>query len=162
MTVAALTLSEKRTFTMMIREGVAMHAFNGELFVQATRDTRPSRLFRTQFRMVSPKRISNPNNTSDSRNCRAGVQINDSGAALGYYVSEDGILAGCRRNGHGYPASYPAGALRSFTSLNPWRTGRPAVQMCFYSVMEQMKMLDTLQNTQLQKRHCEGDVCRHH
>ena len=67
-----------------------MHAFNGELFVQATWDTSPSRLFRTQFRMVSPKRISNPNNTGDSRNCRAGVQINDSGAALGYYVSEDG------------------------------------------------------------------------
>lgn len=67
---------------MMIREGVAMHAFNGELFVQATWDTSPSRLFRTQFRMVSPKRISNPNNTGDSRNCRAGVQINDSGAGI--------------------------------------------------------------------------------
>ncbi len=116
---------------MMIREGVAMHAFNGELFVQATWDTSSSRLFRTQFRMVSPKRISNPNNTGDSRNCRAGVQINDSGAALGYYVSEDGYPAGCRRNGHGYPVSYPAGAPRSFTFLNPWRTGRPAVQMCF-------------------------------
>lgn len=50
-----------------------MHAFNGELFVQATWDTSPSRLFRTQFRMVSPKRISNPNNTGDSRNCRAGA-----------------------------------------------------------------------------------------
>lgn len=42
-----------------------------------------------------------------------------------------GILAGCRRNGHGYPVSYPAGVPRSFTFLNPWRTGRPAVQMCF-------------------------------
>ncbi|GHL72266.1 hypothetical protein ECZU34_00140 [Escherichia coli] len=30
-----------------------MHAFNGELFVQATWDTSSSRLFRTQFRMVS-------------------------------------------------------------------------------------------------------------
>ena len=38
---------------MLIREGVAMHAFNGELFVQATWDTSPSRLFRTQFRMGS-------------------------------------------------------------------------------------------------------------
>ncbi len=85
-----IDVERKRTFTMMIREGVAMHAFNGELFVQATWDTSSSRLFRTQFRMVSPKRISNPNNTGDSRNCRAGVQINDSGAALGYYVSEDG------------------------------------------------------------------------
>ncbi|WP_407224332.1 phage portal protein [Escherichia coli] len=126
-----IDVERKRTFTMMIREGVAMHAFNGELFVQATWDTSPSRLFRTQFRMVSPKRISNPNNTGDSRNCRAGVQINDSGAALGYYVARTAILAGCRRNGHGYPVSYPAGAPRSFTFLNPWRTGRPAVQMCF-------------------------------
>ncbi len=116
---------------MMIREGVAMHAFNGELFVQATWDTSPSRLFRTQFRMVSPKRISNPNNTGDSRNCRAGVQINDSGAALDITSARTAILAGCRRNGHGYPVSYPAGAPRSFTFLNPWRTGRPAVQMCF-------------------------------
>ena len=29
----------KRTFTMMIREGVAMHAFNGELCTQATWDS---------------------------------------------------------------------------------------------------------------------------
>ncbi|EFN6113528.1 phage portal protein [Escherichia coli] len=60
-----IDVERKRTFTMMIREGVAMHAFNGELFVQATWDTSSSRLFRTQFRMVSPKRISNPNNTGD-------------------------------------------------------------------------------------------------
>lgn len=59
-----IDVERKRTFTMMIREGVAMHAFNGELFVQATWDTSPSRLFRTQFRMVSPKRISNPNNSA--------------------------------------------------------------------------------------------------
>lgn len=32
-----IDVERKRTFTMMIREGVAMHAFNGELFVQATR-----------------------------------------------------------------------------------------------------------------------------
>lgn len=62
-----IDVERKRTFTMMIREGVAMHAFNGELFVQATWDTSSSRLFRTQFRMVSPKRISNPNNTGDIR-----------------------------------------------------------------------------------------------
>ncbi|WP_407221415.1 phage portal protein [Escherichia coli] len=31
-----IDVERKRTFTMMIREGVAMHAFNGELFVQAT------------------------------------------------------------------------------------------------------------------------------
>lgn len=37
-----------------------MHAFNGELFVQATWDTSSSRLFRTQFRMVSPEAHQQP------------------------------------------------------------------------------------------------------
>ena len=64
-----------------------MHAFNGELFVQATRDTSPSRLFRTQFRMVPPEAHQQPEQYRRQPNRRAGVQINDSGAALGYYVN---------------------------------------------------------------------------
>lgn len=126
-----IDVERKRTFTMMIREGVAMHAFNGELFVQATWDTSPSRLFRTQFRMVSPKRISNPNNTGDSRNCRAVCRLMTAVRRWDITSVRTAIQAGCRRNGHGYPVSYRAVVLRSFTSLNPWRTGRPAVQMCF-------------------------------
>ncbi|EQA9440364.1 Ail/Lom family outer membrane beta-barrel protein [Escherichia coli] len=39
-----IDVERKRTFTMMIREGVAMHAFNGELFVQATWDMAYSRV----------------------------------------------------------------------------------------------------------------------
>ncbi|WP_100038731.1 phage portal protein [Escherichia coli] len=70
-----IDVERKRTFTMMIREGVAMHAFNGELFVQATWDTRPSRLFRTQFRMVSPKRISNPNNTGSELDTQSAMDF---------------------------------------------------------------------------------------
>ncbi len=101
--------------------------------------------------MVSPKRISNPNNTGDSQNCRAGVQINDSGAALGYYVSEDG-----------YPGWMPQkwtweltvstrrARLRSFTFLNPWRTGRPARCKCVLQRNGADECCDTLQNTQLQ------------
>ncbi|MCK1248939.1 phage portal protein, partial [Streptococcus uberis] len=124
MTAAALTLSEKRTFTMMIREGVAMHAFNGELFVQATWDTSSSRLFRTQFRMVSPKRISNPNNTGDSRNCRAGVQINDSGAALGYYVSEDGYPGWMPQKWTWIPRELPGGRASFIHVFEPVEDGQ--------------------------------------
>ncbi|MDN1867633.1 phage portal protein, partial [Escherichia coli] len=145
-----IDVERKRTFTMMIREGVAMHAFNGELFVQATWDTRPSRLFRTQFRMVSPKRISNPNNTSDSRNCRAGVQINDSGAALGYYVSEDGYPGWMPQKWTWIPRELPGGRASFIHVFEPVEDGQTRGANVFYSVMEQMKMLDTLQNTQLQ------------
>lgn len=135
---------------MMIREGVAMHAFNGELFVQATWDTSSSRLFRTQFRMVSPKRISNPNNTGDSRNCRAGVQINDSGAALGYYVSEDGYPGWMPQKWTWIPRELPGGRASFIHVFEPVEDGQTRGANVFYSVMEQMKMLDTLQNTQLQ------------
>ncbi|EPM4873633.1 phage portal protein, partial [Escherichia coli] len=145
-----IDVERKRTFTMMIREGVAMHAFNGELFVQATWDTSPSRLFRTQFRMVSPKRISNPNNTGDSRNCRAGVQINDSGAALGYYVSEDGYPGWMPQKWTWIPRELPGGRASFIHVFEPVEDGQTRGANVFYSVMEQMKMLDTLQNTQLQ------------
>ncbi len=47
-----------------------------------------------------PEAHQQPRNTGDSRNCRAGVQLNDSRAALGHHVSEDGYRpctpAGCR------------------------------------------------------------------
>ncbi|GCO98183.1 phage terminase large subunit [Escherichia coli] len=135
---------------MAERKGVAMHAFNGELFVQATWDTSSSRLFRTQFRMVSPKRISNPNNTGDSRNCRAGVQINDSGAALGYYVSEDGYPGWMPQKWTWIPRELPGGRASFIHVFEPVEDGQTRGANVFYSVMEQMKMLDTLQNTQLQ------------
>ena len=127
-----------------------MHAFNGELFVQATWDTSSSRLFRTQFRMVSPKRISNPNNTGDSRNCRAGVQINDSGAALGYYVREDGYPGWMPQKWTWIPRELPGGRASFIHVFEPVEDGQTRGANVFYSVMEQMKMLDTLQNTQLQ------------
>lgn len=126
-----IDVERKRTFTMMIREGVAMHAFNGELFVQATWDTSPSRLFRTQFRMVSPKRIRTRTIPATAGTAVPVCRLMTAVRRWDITSARTAILAGCRRNGHGYPVSYPAGAPRSFTFLNPWRTGRPAVQMCF-------------------------------
>lgn len=43
----------KRTFTEFIREGVGVHAFNGEIFVQPVWDTETTQLFRTRFKAVS-------------------------------------------------------------------------------------------------------------
>lgn len=140
----------KRTFTMMIREGVATHAFNGELCVQPTWDSDSARLFRTQFKMVSPKRLGNPNNAGDSRYCRAGVKINDSGAALGYHISEDGYPGWGAQRWTYIPRELPGGRPSFIHVFEPIEDGQTRGANVFYSVMEQMKMLDTLQNTQLQ------------
>ncbi len=123
---------------------------NGVYLTEIGTDTSSSRLFRTQFRMVSPKRISNPNNTGDSRNCRAGVQINDSGAALGYYVSEDGYPGWMPQKWTWIPRELPGGRASFIHVFEPVEDGQTRGANVFYSVMEQMKMLDTLQNTQLQ------------
>ncbi len=139
---------------MMIREGVAMHAFNGELFVQAT-----GYQFVAAFPDTVPDGQPEAHQQPEQYRRQAGtavpVQINDSGAALGYYVSEDGYPGWMPQKWTWIPRELPGGRASFIHVLNPWRTGRPAVQM-FYSVMEQMKMLDTLQNTAAE-RHCEGD-----
>ena len=47
-----IDIERKRTFTMMIREGVATHAFNGETCVQPVWESCAGSVFRTRFKMV--------------------------------------------------------------------------------------------------------------
>jgi lambda family phage portal protein len=145
-----IDVERKRTFTMMIREGVAMHAFNGELFLQAAWDSGASRLFRTQFRMISPKRVSNPGNRGDTQDCRAGVAVSSSGAALGYHVCEDSYPGWGAQKWTYVPRELAGGRTSFIHVFEPLEDGQTRGANQFYSVMEQMKMLDTLQNTQLQ------------
>ncbi|EGB3442815.1 phage portal protein, partial [Salmonella enterica] len=42
----------KRTFTEFIREGVGVHAFNGEIFLQPVWDAETTQVFRTRFKAV--------------------------------------------------------------------------------------------------------------
>ncbi|WP_404999925.1 phage portal protein, partial [Escherichia coli] len=60
-----IDVEEKRTFTEFIREGVGVHAFNGEIFVQPVWDTESTQLFRTRFKAVSPKRVDTPGHGTD-------------------------------------------------------------------------------------------------
>ncbi|EBP7191560.1 phage portal protein, partial [Salmonella enterica] len=49
-----IDIEGKRTFTEFIREGVGVHAFNGEIFLQPVWDTETTQLFRTRFKAISP------------------------------------------------------------------------------------------------------------
>jgi lambda family phage portal protein len=140
----------KRTFTMMVREGVANHAFNGELFTQPCWEKETRRIFRTQFKMVSPKRIGNPLGQSDSQNLRAGVSLNNAGAALGYHVSDDSYPSWSAQQWKYVPRELANGRPAMIHVFEPKEDGQTRGANQFYSVMEQMKMLDTLQKTQLQ------------
>lgn len=140
----------KRTFTMMIREGVAVHAFNGEIFVQPCWDSDTHTLFRTRFKMVSPKRVCNPFGRCDETGLRAGVEINSAGAALAYHVADDAYPGWTARKWTRIPREMPNGRPAMIHVFEPQEDGQTRGANRFYSVMEQMKMLDTLQQTQLQ------------
>lgn len=140
----------KRTFTMMMREAVAVHSFNGEVFVQPCWSDADSRLFRTQFKMVSPRRISNPGNAMDSRERRGGVALDKHGAAVGYHVSSDDYPGSASRQWLYIPRELANGRPAMLHIFEPSEDGQTRGANRFYSVMQQMKMLDTLQQTQLQ------------
>ncbi len=79
----------KRTFTEFIREGVGVHAFNGEIFVQPVWDTESTHCFRTRFKAVSPKRVDTPGHGMGNRFLRAGVEVDRYGRAVAYHICED-------------------------------------------------------------------------
>lgn len=56
----SMDVEGRRSFTEFIREGVGVHTFNGEIFVQPVWDTESTSLFRTKFKTISPKRVSTP------------------------------------------------------------------------------------------------------
>lgn len=64
----------KRTFTEFIREGVGVHAFNGEIFLQPVWDAETTQVFRTRFKAVSPKRVDTPGYARGNRQLRAGME----------------------------------------------------------------------------------------
>ncbi|ENH0675902.1 phage portal protein [Escherichia coli] len=140
----------KRTFTEFIREGVGVHAFNGEIFIQPVWDAETTQLFRTRFKAVSPKRISTPGNGPGHRFLRAGVEIDRNGRALAYHVCEDDWpLSGSGRWTR-IPRKLPSGRPAMIHVFEAVEDGQTRGANQFFSVMERLKMLDTLQATQLQ------------
>ncbi|EAO4397095.1 phage portal protein [Salmonella enterica] len=140
----------KRTFTEFIREGVGVHAFNGEIFMQPVWDAETTQVFRTRFKAVSPKRVDTPGHALGNRWLRAGVEIDRNGRALAYHVCEDDWpLSGSGRWTR-IPRELPSGRPAMIHVFEAVEDGQTRGANQFYSVMERMKMLDTLQATQLQ------------
>lgn len=145
-----IDIEGKRTFTEFIREGVGVHAFNGEIFLQPVWDAETTQLFRTRFKAISPRRVDTPGHAMGNRQLRAGVEIDRNGRALAYHVSEDEWpLSGAGRWSR-IPRCLPSGRPAMLHVFEPVEDGQTRGANQFYSVMERLKMLDTLQATQLQ------------
>ena len=81
---------------------------------------------------------------------RAGVEINRYGKALAYHVQEDDWPGYGVSNWTRIAATLPSGRPGMIHVFQPQEDGQTRGANQFYSVMERLKMLDTLQATQLQ------------
>lgn len=145
----------KRTFTMLVRAIAAGHCHHGEGMAVSEWITRPGSLFKTAIKLVSPKRVSNPNGLMSNNRLRGGVALDRHGAALGYYVKQDAY------NEFGALDSY-SGKWRFVKRENQWgrtqfihvfeplEAGQTRGANLLLSMMEQMQSLSKLQNTKLQ------------
>lgn len=150
-----LDVERKRTATMMVREAVSTHTRLGEIMASAEWIERPGTAMRTAIKMVSPKRVSNPNGQSNGQRLRHGIEFSPAGEALAYHVRQSTMTGFGLGNGLGndwrrVERQAANGRLKFIHVFEPMEDGQSRGANQFLSVLEQSHMLPKLQHTKLQ------------
>ncbi|ABC29669.1 phage portal protein, lambda family [Hahella chejuensis KCTC 2396] len=150
-----LDAERKRTFTMLIREGIATHTTKGEIMASAEWEYRPGSLFKTCIKTITPHRVSNPHNLMDTNRLRGGVNVDRYGAARSYNVRDTSVPGYMFGDGMGstwreIPRETSWGREQFLHVFEPTEDGQTRGANRFLAVMEQMHMLGKLQHTKLQ------------
>lgn len=150
-----LDVERKRTFTMMMRECVATHTRFGEVMGAGEWLERRGTNMRTCIKLVSPKRVSNPNGQRDAGNLRAGLEFDRGGAMIAAWVRQNG--ASGLGLGNGFSNEWRRieretrfGRPKFIHIFEPAEDGQTRGANQFLAVLEQSHMLPKLQNTKLQ------------
>lgn len=83
-----LDAQRRETLTGLTRLVVAGFVTTGEGAASAEWIKETQRPYKTAVQLCAPRRICNPDNTTDTKNLRRGVAIDDRGRPLGYYVRQ--------------------------------------------------------------------------
>lgn len=146
-----LDAERKRTFTMLIREGVATHTRVGEITAAACFKDRRGTDYKTCIKVINPNRITNPNDAPDTRLLRGGVEVDRDGAARAYHVQNAVDVAfDFNREWVRIPRETRTGRQRFLHVFEPTGDGQTRGINQFMSVMSRLKMLDKFQSTQLE------------
>ena len=148
-----LDAERKRTFTMMIREGVGTHTRLGEIMRVPIWTNSFDSPIRTAIKTINPQRVSNPNGMMDTTRIKGGVEQNRHGAALAYHLrnaSEYGLGDGLGYKWERIPRFTRWGRPRFIHIFEPMGEGQTRGANQFLSVLEQMQILPKMQKTKLQ------------
>lgn len=147
---AWLDAQRVNTFTGMIRLAIGVFLQTGEYIGTAEWLREPDRPFSTAVQIIDTDRLSNPNNTMDTRFLRRGVERNLQGKALAYNFRMGNIL-------DPYPDNF-AYTWRNVPAAKPW--GRTQViHIIEQGLPDQTRgisdMVATLKNMHMTKRFSE-------
>ena len=145
----------KRTFTMLIREGIGTHCKAGEITAKAEYFNKRGSKYKTAIKMIDYARISNPDGAMDTKNLKAGVKSNKHGAALGYYVrtshpSDMGLNFLEAYTWQYVPRELPWGREQLIHKFEPEGEGQTRGVNNFLAALSKLKMLEKFQATTLQ------------
>lgn len=145
--------SRKLDFTGLVRLAVSGHVLTGEVLGTVEWLRSAARPFRTAVQMVSPSRLSNPDNRSDERYLRRGKVINTFGEALGYWIRSShpsefyDLLVNTWKL---IPARLPWGRAQVIHIYDPLQPGQSRGVSDMVSVLKQMRMTKKFQDVVLQ------------
>lgn len=116
---------------------------------------RPFAPDKTAIQIVDSDRLSNPNGANDRRNLRGGIEIDDHGAPVAYWIRK--AHPGDRHLGDSYhsaawqriPARTPWGRLRVIHVAHHERAEQSRGKSAFTSVMRQFRVLGEYTNAEL-------------
>lgn len=150
-----LDVERKRTATMMVREAVATHTRLGEVMAAVEWLERSGTKMRTAIKMISPKRVSNPNGCADTNGLRHGLEFDRGGAMVAAWVRQSSA-GGLFGNGLGNDwrrierEVAATGRPKFIHVFEPTEDGQSRGANQFLAVLEQSHMLPKLQHTKLQ------------
>lgn len=144
----------KNTLTELVRLAVGVYGMSGEVIasVEWLRDS--GRPYSTALQLIENERLSNPNQQMDSRLLRGGVQRNDFGAPVGYYIRNafpTDYLDFDNVNSWKYvPATKPWGRLQMIHIIDQWRPDQTRGISNIVSALKEMRMTKKYRDIVLQ------------
>lgn len=148
--------SRINTFTGLVRLAVGVSVIAGEVLATAEwlRSASQRRPYSTAIQMVDPDRLSNPNNGSDQRNLRRGVEKDRFGAPLAYHFRmshpSEAWMDGSQFAWKRVPVRKPWGRLQVIHIFEQGRPDQSRGVSDMVAVLKQMRMTARFQDVVLQ------------
>lgn len=148
--------ARRNTFTGLVRLAVGGHVLAGEVLATAEwlRSSYERRPYSTAIQMVDPDRLSNPDNRSDTKYLRRGIERDKFGASTAFWFRTNHPSEGWEDGGQWtwrrVAARKPWGraqVIHIFESMRPDQT-RGVAEMA--AVLKQMRMTSKFQDVALQ------------